>query len=66
MGRRGRAGLDESESPGCGLMPAGLGVSWFRRWTAGCDAHPHDALLGILSLLHGASRRPPPLTLWKP
>lgn len=26
----------------------------FRRWT-GCDAHPHEALLGILALLHGAS-----------
>jgi hypothetical protein len=28
----------------------------FRRWT-GCDAHPHEALLGILALLHGASSR---------
>ena len=27
----------------------------FRRWTTGCDAHPHEALLGILALLHGAS-----------
>jgi integrase len=27
----------------------------FRRWTAGIDAHPHEALLGILALLHGAS-----------
>jgi integrase len=26
----------------------------FRRWTGG-DAHPHEALLGILALLHGAS-----------
>jgi len=26
----------------------------FHRWT-GCDAHPHEALLGILALLHGAS-----------
>ncbi len=26
----------------------------FRRWT-GTDAHPHEALLGILALLHGAS-----------
>lgn len=28
----------------------------FRRWTANPDAHPHEALLGILALLHGASR----------
>jgi hypothetical protein len=27
----------------------------FRRWTTGTDAHPHEALLGILALLHGAS-----------
>jgi len=27
----------------------------FRRWTASPDAHPHEALLGILALLHGAS-----------
>jgi len=27
----------------------------FRRWTTGEDAHPHEALLGILALLHGAS-----------
>ena len=27
----------------------------FRRWTTGCDAHPHEALLNILALLHGAS-----------
>jgi hypothetical protein len=27
----------------------------FRRWTATQDAHPHEALLGILALLHGAS-----------
>ena len=27
----------------------------FRRWTAGTDAHPHEALLGILALLHGAA-----------
>jgi hypothetical protein len=27
----------------------------FRRWTIGTDAHPHEALLGILALLHGAS-----------
>jgi integrase len=27
----------------------------FRRWTTGGDAHPHEALLGILALLHGAS-----------
>jgi integrase len=29
----------------------------FRRWTVGRDAHPHEALLGILALLHGASSR---------
>lgn len=27
----------------------------FRRWTADADAHQHEALLGILALLHGAS-----------
>jgi integrase len=27
----------------------------FRRWTTGTDAHPHEALLGILALLHGAA-----------
>lgn len=27
----------------------------FRRWTTSADAHPHEALLGILALLHGAS-----------
>ena len=27
----------------------------FRRWTADLDAHPHEALLGILALLHGVS-----------
>ena len=27
----------------------------FRRWATGGDAHPHEALLGILALLHGAS-----------
>jgi integrase len=27
----------------------------FRRWTTDTDAHPHEALVGILALLHGAS-----------
>jgi integrase len=27
----------------------------FRRWAAAGDAHPHEALLGMLALLHGAS-----------
>jgi integrase len=27
----------------------------FRRWVTSSDAHPHEALLGILALLHGAS-----------
>ncbi len=27
----------------------------FRRWTTSPEAHPHEALLGILALLHGAS-----------
>jgi site-specific recombinase XerD len=27
----------------------------FRRWTTSPGAHPHEALLGILALLHGAS-----------
>jgi site-specific recombinase XerC len=29
----------------------------FRRWTADPMVHPHEALLGILALLHGASSR---------
>ena len=27
----------------------------FRRWTTGADVHPHEALVGLLALLHGAS-----------
>jgi site-specific recombinase XerD len=27
----------------------------FRRWTTDTDAHPHEALTGLLALLHGAS-----------
>jgi site-specific recombinase XerD len=27
----------------------------FRRWTTSLDAHPHETLLGIFALLHGAS-----------
>jgi hypothetical protein len=27
----------------------------FRRWTVSQDAHPHEALLGILALVHGTS-----------
>ncbi|MFE6052535.1 hypothetical protein ACFQ6N_17415 [Kitasatospora sp. NPDC056446] len=27
----------------------------FRHWTTGADAHPHEALLGVLALLHAAS-----------
>jgi site-specific recombinase XerD len=27
----------------------------FRRWSTGTDAHPHEALTGLLALLHGAS-----------
>jgi hypothetical protein len=29
----------------------------FRRWTTDPDIHPHEALLGILAMLHGASSR---------
>lgn len=29
----------------------------FRRWTTDTDAHPHEALVGMLALLHGASSR---------
>ena len=29
----------------------------FRRWTADPAVHPHEALLGILALLHGAASR---------
>lgn len=29
----------------------------FRRWTTAPTAHPHEALVGILALLHGASSR---------
>ncbi len=36
-----------------------LALDWqqalFRRWTTSPEAHPHEALLGILALLHGAS-----------
>jgi hypothetical protein len=35
--------------------PAELLPPLFRRWTASHDAHPHEALFGILALLHGAS-----------
>jgi hypothetical protein len=27
----------------------------FRRWTTDRDAHPHEALVGMLALLHGSS-----------
>jgi hypothetical protein len=27
----------------------------FRRWTTGADALPHEALIGLVALLHGAS-----------
>jgi site-specific recombinase XerD len=27
----------------------------FRRWTTDTDVHPHEALVGMLALLHGAS-----------
>jgi integrase len=29
----------------------------FRRWTTGPAVHPHEALLGLLGLLHGAASR---------
>nr|WP_233627771.1 integrase [Saccharopolyspora sp. HNM0986] len=29
----------------------------FRRWTTDTSTHPHEALIGILALLHGASSR---------
>jgi len=29
----------------------------FRRWTSGPDVHPHEALSGLLALLHGATSR---------
>jgi integrase/ribosomal protein S14 len=29
----------------------------FRRWTTGPAVHPHEALLGLLALLHGAASR---------
>lgn len=29
----------------------------FRRWTTDTDVHPHEALVGMLALLHGASSR---------
>jgi site-specific recombinase XerD len=29
----------------------------FRRWTGDLSVHPHEALTGLLALLHGASRR---------
>jgi hypothetical protein len=36
-----------------------LGLSWlhplFRRWTTDRHVHPHEALTGLLALIHGAS-----------
>ncbi|MFB7215640.1 hypothetical protein [Streptomyces sp. NPDC056255] len=29
----------------------------FRRWTTESAVHPHEALLGVLALMHGASSR---------
>lgn len=29
----------------------------FRRWTLGPDVHPHEAVFGLLALLHGASSK---------
>ncbi len=29
----------------------------FQRWTTGPDVHPHEAVVGLLALLHGASRQ---------
>jgi site-specific recombinase XerD len=29
----------------------------FRRWTTDTDVHPHEALLGVFALLHGAASR---------
>jgi hypothetical protein len=31
--------------------------SLFRRWTTATDVHPHEALVGLLALLHGASSK---------
>jgi hypothetical protein len=50
-------GLTAREPRGFTGQTLGLGKQreLFRRWTTGGDAHPHEALLGILALLHGAS-----------
>ncbi|MDH2387971.1 site-specific integrase [Streptomyces sp. HNM0663] len=41
----------------CGSAPVTLGQQrqLFRRWTTDDQVHPHEALLGMLALLHGAS-----------
>ncbi|WP_392676534.1 hypothetical protein [Streptomyces sp. LN785] len=38
-------------------MAVGQQRELFRRWTTATNAHPHEALLGILALLHAASSR---------
>jgi hypothetical protein len=41
-----------------GLTHNGKAAVWlFRRWTLDPTPHPHEALVGILALLHGASSR---------
>ena len=35
--------------------PLGLQRQLFHRWTAGDGVHPHEALTGLLTLIHGAS-----------
>jgi hypothetical protein len=51
------SGLSARQPRGYGGPTATLGLQrqLFHRWTAGQDVHPHEALTGLLTLLHGAS-----------
>jgi hypothetical protein len=51
------SGLSAREPRGFRGPTAGLGPQreLFRRWTSHPDVHPHEAVTGLLALLHGAS-----------
>jgi hypothetical protein len=59
MTKRRPGGPTASWEP-CGFRgpTAGLGLQreLFRRWTREPGVHPHEAVTGLLALLHGASR----------
>jgi hypothetical protein len=52
-------GLDAKETRGFrgGVLTLGEQRRVFRRWTTDPGVHPHEALTGLLALLHGASSR---------